>query len=269
MRTRKISGIRSLAVLPSLFLFSPAFAGYSMTPLVTILDPSANSTSAEVVIKSEKGDARIPLAIELKVKGREVSLDGSTVLYNDDKSASNFLVYPSQIVLMPGENHRVQIKWVGDAIPKKEISYGLIAEQAPVKLGDEDKPRTRAEGRLIILGRYEGIILVQCKGCKPNVAVDSAGPMPDSTGKTWLSVLLNNTGSARQVLAGIQLQVTPVDKNGKIVINQAVVYRPVIPDVQTRQKLYAGFRRRLVMPWPENVPVGPVKVTVKFEQEKE
>jgi hypothetical protein len=150
-------------------------------------------------------------------------------------------------------------------MPKKEISYGLIAEQAPVKLGDEDKPRTKAEGRLYILIKYEGIILVRPAGVKPNTVVDSAGPMVDSTGKAHLVVLLNNTGTARQVLKGAKFQVTPVDKSGNMVVNESVAYKPDIPDSQIWQKLYAGYRRQLNIPWPENVPVGPVRVTVEFE----
>jgi fimbrial chaperone protein len=268
MFIRRISAIKMLLSVLSLGIFQSGHAGYSMTPLVTILDLSSKNPSAEVMIKYEKGDAKIPLAVELKVKGREVSLDGSTVLYHEDKSADNFVVYPSQIVLMPGENQRVQIKWVGESMPIKEISYGLIAEQAPVKLGDEDVKRTKAEGRLYILVRYEGIILVRPAGIKPNTNVDSAGPKMDSTGKAHLVVLLNNTGTARQILQGIKLQVTPLDKNGKMIINKSVAYKPILPDSQIKQKLYAGFRRRLDMPWPPGLDVGPVKVTAEFETEK-
>jgi len=260
------AGICSLVLLLS--IFKSSHAGYSMSPLVTILDLSSKNPSGEVLVKFEQGDAKVPLAVELKVKGREVSLDGSTVEYPDDKSADNFVVYPSQIVLLPGESQRVQIKWVGESMPKKEIAYGLICEQAPVKLGDEDKPRTKAEGRLYILVRYEGMILVRPAGIRPNTIVDSAGPKVDSTGKTHLVFTLNNTGTARQIIKGLKLQVTPLDKSGKMIFSKSVSYKPNVPDSQTKQKLYAGFRRRLDMPWPENVFVGPVKVTAEFEPEK-
>jgi fimbrial chaperone protein len=264
----RITAFRILSLVLFLSIFKSGHAGYSMSPLVTILDLSSKNPSGEVVIKYEQGDAKVPLAVEMKVKGREVSFDGARVLYHEDKASDDFVVFPSQIVLLPGETQRVQIKWVGESIPKKEIAYGLICEQAPVKLGDEDKPRTKAEGRLYILVKYEGIILVRPGGIKPNTSVDSAGPKVDSTGKAHLVMVLNNTGTARQVLKGMKIQVTPLDKNGKMIFNKTLTYVPDVPDSQNWQKLYAGFRRKLDFPWPDKLPVGPVKVSAEFEPEK-
>jgi hypothetical protein len=81
-------------------------------------------------------------------------------------------------------------------------------------------------------------------------------------------LLINNKGTARQKLQGIKLQVTPLDNNGKLIINKSVVYKPVIAMSQTKQSLFPGYLRRLTMPWPPGLPVGPIKVTVEFEAEK-
>jgi fimbrial chaperone protein len=245
-----------------------ADAGYSMTPLITILEPSKNITSAEVVIKFEKGDAKIPIAVELKVKGREVSRDGSKIIYWEDKSTDNFVVYPSQIVLLPGESQRVQIKWVGDAIPKKEIAYGLIAEQAPVKLGDEENARIKAEGRLIMLLKYEGVVVVRPAGVRPNTVVDSVGSKVDSTGATRLVLVLSNKGTALQKFFGMKLHVTPLDKNNKMVMNKSVEYKPVLKPEQTKHSIFAGFCRKIDVAWPDKLPVGPVNVLAEFETVK-
>jgi fimbrial chaperone protein len=264
----RIAALKVVLFVLSLSIYQSAHAGYSMTPLITILEPSNHITSAEVVIKFEQGDAKVPMAIELKVKGREVSLDGSTVLYHEDKSTDDFVVYPSQVVLLPGESQRVQIKWVGESIPKKEITYGLIAEQAPVKLGDEDKVRTKAEARIIVLLRYEGIIAVRPAGIKPNIVVDSTYSRVDSTGAAHLVLLLENTGTGLQKLAGMKLQVTPIDKNGKTIVNKSVMYKPELAPAQTKNSIFAGFHRKIDVPWPSDLPVGPVKVRAEFEAEK-
>ena len=263
----KFTVLKTAPVVLILSVFQSAHAGYSMTPMITILEPSKSITSAEVVIKSEQGDAKVPMAIELKVKGRRFR-DGLKILYPDDKSADNFAIYPSQIVLMPGESQRVQIKWVGEAIPKKEIAYGLIAEQAPVKLGDEDKARTKAEGRLNILVRYEGIIVVRPAGTKANVVVDSALSKADSTGAMRLVLLLDNKGTALQKFTGMKLRVTPVDKNGKMIVNKSVVYNPALVPAQTKHSVFAGYCRKIDVAWPPGLAVGPVKVAAEFEAEK-
>ncbi|HAJ78916.1 MAG TPA: hypothetical protein DCO75_04025 [Fibrobacteres bacterium] len=249
-------------------IFQFADAGYSMTPLITILEPSKNITSAEVVIKFEKGDAKVPVAVELKVKGREVSRDGLKLLYPEDKGADNFVVYPAQIVLLPGESQRVQIKWVGEAIPKKEIAYGLIAEQAPVKLGDEENARIKAEGRLIMLLRYEGVVVVRPADVRPNTVVDSVGTKVDSVGATRLVLVFSNKGTALQKFSGMTLHVTPLDKNNKMIINKSVEYKPVLNPDQTKHSIFAGFSRKIDVAWPDKLSVGPVKVSVEFETEK-
>jgi hypothetical protein len=72
------------AVLTAILCFgliNVVTAGYSLTPLITTLEPSRHKTTAEVVIKYESADnVKVPAAIELKVKGREISLDGLNVI---------------------------------------------------------------------------------------------------------------------------------------------------------------------------------------------
>lgn len=265
MSTLKIHSIRTCAMLVTLGFCITAQGGYSLNPLITILDLSKKQISAEVVVKFE-GEVKAPVAVELKVKGREVSLDGKKVVYHDDKSADNFVIYPAQIVLMPGEVQHVQVKWVGDSLPLKEITYGLIAEEAPLKMGDEDVTRTKAEGRLIILARYEGIIVLRPAGIKPNVVVESTTTKNDSLGKPRLMLTLSNKGTGLQNLKGMKLRIAPINKSGKPTGSKAVNYTPVLTDVQTKHSLFAGFYRTVDLPWPSDVPMGPVMTTVDFDK---
>jgi fimbrial chaperone protein len=267
MVTGKIATIKVFACVLFFSIFNSASAGFSMSPLIVTLEPSKQITTGEVTI-SFQGDVKAPTAVEIKVKGREVARDGAKITYPEDKSADNIIVYPTQIVLMPGESQRVQVKWAGESMPKKEIAYGLIAEEAPIKLGDENEKRSKPMGRIIITGRYEGAIVVLPPNIKPNTIVDSVKSGLDSAGNNQLILLINNKGTARQKLQGIKLQITPIDNNGKLVINKSIAYKPVIVLSQTKQSLFPGYLRRLAMPWPSGLPVGPVKVTVDFEAEK-
>jgi fimbrial chaperone protein len=263
MSVQKIPLLQTCVILISVGLLSVIQAGYSLNPLITILEVSKKQMSAEVVVKFE-GDVKAPIALELKVKGREVSLDGKTVLYHDDKSEDNFVIYPAQIVLMPGEMQRVQVKWVGDSIPSKEIVYGLIAEEAPIKVGDEDKVRTKAEARLIIRARYEGAIVIRPAGIKPDVVVESTVSKTDSLGKPRLVITLHNKGTGLQNLAGIRIRVAPISKSGSSLSGKSVIFTPVLTKEQTNHSVFAGYYRTLNLPWPADVPVGPVNVAVEF-----
>ncbi len=263
MNIMRKTSILSCIAVAVLGLASHSYAGYSLNPMITILDLSKKQTSAEVIIQFE-GDIKAPTAVELKVMGREISLDGAKVEYLDDNSANNFMIYPAQIVLMPGEKQRVQVKWVGDSLPLKETAYALIAEEAPIKIGDEDDVRTKAEARLIVRTRYEGIIVLRPAGIRPSIKIESAGHKPDSLGNPLLRLMLSNTGSALQNLKGMQLRIVAVNKNGSLAAGKSVTYSPDLTKAQTKHSIFAGNKRVIDIPWPKEIPVGPVRVTVDF-----
>lgn len=263
MSVLKNSLLQTTAMLMTLGLFTIVQGGYSLNPLITILEISKKQTSSEVIIKFE-GDVKAPVALELKVMGREVSLDGKTVVHHEDKAGDNFVIYPAQIVLMPGEIQRVQVKWVGDSIPSTETTYGLIAEEAPLKIGDEDEKRNKAEARITIRARYEGIIVLRPAGVKPNVVVESTSSRTDSLGKPRLIVTLHNKGTGLQNLSDIKLRIAPASKDGRAATNKSIIYTPQLIKEQTKHSLFAGYYRTLDVQWPSEIPVGPVNVGVDF-----
>lgn len=263
MNTQKKDFIKTCVFIASFGLFTTVSGGYSLNPLITILDISKKQTSAEVVVKFE-GEVKTPVAVELKVTGREISLDGKKVLHHEDKSAENFIVYPAQIILMPGDIQRVQVKWVGDSIPLKEITYGLIAEETPMKIGDEEDKREKAEARLLMRARYEGVIVLRPAGVKPNVIVESTASKTDSLGKPRLLLTLHNKGTGLQNLAGMKIRIAPISKDGKSISTKSITYTPQLSKEQTNHSIFAGFYRTLDLPWPSDIPVGPVNAVVDF-----
>ena len=98
----------------------------------------------------------------------------------------------------------------------------------------------------------------------PDVVVESANVEMDEASKPKLTVVLLNQGSARQKLTGMSLTVAPMEGDHALV-DTAVTYKPSLPKDQTTHSLYAGYKRRCVLPWPESLPVRPVKVSVIFE----
>jgi P pilus assembly chaperone PapD len=161
----------------------------------------------------------------------------------------------------------VFIQWAGSAHPDKELVYSLIAENVPIELrsakkDEEDMAKARIEVRTLV--RYEGLIFVRPPKVTPDVVVESANVEMDEAGKPHLILVLYNRGAARQKLTGMSLIVAPV-QGEQVSVDKAVAYKPPLPKDQTTHSLYAGYRRRCDLPWPESIPVGPVKVTVTFE----
>lgn len=245
--------------------FSQAHASFSVSPQIITLEPIGRKSQAWVSV-SHMGDSDLPMAIEMRVVKRELNISGR-VSHASDETDENFVIYPAQMILYPGEMQMVFIQWAGSAYPNKELVYSFIAENVPIELkskkeDEEIKDKARLEVRTLV--RYEGLIFVRPPKVTPDVVVESANVEMDEAGKPHMILMLYNRGSARQKLTGMSLIVAPV-QGEQVSVDKAVAYKPPLPKDQTTHSLYAGYKRRCVLPWPESVPVGPVKVSVTFE----
>jgi fimbrial chaperone protein len=264
-RTLTLSLILCMGIISTAVSFSQAYASFSATPQIITLEPTGRKSQAWVSV-SHLGDNDLPMAIEVRIVKRELDISGR-VTHASDETDENFVVYPAQMILYPGEMQMVFVQWAGSALPDKELVYSLIAENVPidmksVKKEEEEKAKARIEVRTLV--RYEGLIFVRPSKVTPDVVVESANVEMDEAGKPHMILMLYNRGSARQKLTGMSLIVAPV-QGEQVSVDKAVAYKPPLPKDQTTHSLYAGYRRRCVLPWPESIPIGPVKVTVTFE----
>jgi hypothetical protein len=205
-----------------------------------------------------------PKPIEITISSRELTLEG-TIIYPSSEGADDFVVYPSQFILYPGDNKKVQVQWVGSKLPSREISLGFIATQLPLTLPEPQEKAKKAVANVEMLTRYEGIIVVRPDKIRPAVVVDTAYSRNDSLG-THLVLILNNKGTGMQVLKGMEVSVTPTDKDGKLKFNERAQIRDIPSNAATNQSLLAGFRRKVELAWPAGFPVVPIKATVSFTE---
>jgi fimbrial chaperone protein len=240
-------------------------ASFSISPQIITLEPTGRKSEQWLIIR-HMGDMDSPMAIELRIVKRELDISGR-VFHATDDTDENFVLYPAQMILFPGEVQTVYVQWAGDPALGKEIEYSLIAEEVPIKLNPagnnhEKKDNVRLEVRTLV--RYEGLIVVRPSKVAPDIVVESANVEIDEAGKPHLIVVVYNRGSARQKLGGMSLTVTPVE-GGNALVDKAVTFKPQLPRGSTTHSLYAGYRRRCDLPWPESIRVGPVQVFVTFE----
>lgn len=252
-------------------------SSFNLTPWVLIFEPQNKIISQTVTFKyqsdkdshdskvqrpSPKDDQNAPVPVEVTLTARELDLDGK-VIYPSSQGADDFVVYPSQFILYPGDVKKVQVQWVGAKLPDREISMGFISTQLPLKFdGNLEEPKT-AITMVEMMTRYEGIIVVRPPNIKPGVVVDTAYSRQDSAG-THMVVILNNKGTGMQSLKNIDFTVAPLDKNGKIKFNERIEFKNKTVSNATNQSLLAGFRRKVEVPWPGGFPVGPINVSATF-----
>ena len=235
------------AVLSLVATVGPSHA-YRVVPLTIELEPSGRGSQGQFRVIN---DTERPVAIQVTIQRRETAIDGSEVLTPAEEG--EFVLFPPQMVLRPGQSQAVRVQWRGNATPAGELAFRVITEQLPINLQRE----RQGGAQVTLLSRYEGTLYVSPAGATPAIAVDSAEPITDDKGAQRLSVTVSNTGTRHAILGNLKLNVT----GG----GQSVTLAPEQLEGMTGANVLAGATRRFSVPWPESLPVGPIQVGLDFE----
>ena len=252
MKTLARVGCLASALLSAGLMIAPpswANASYQLTPSQVTLEPSgARSTSSFRV--SNTGSE--PVAIEVRMVERNMDLQG-----NETRPAADddFVVYPPQVLLQPGQSQTVRVTWLGDPNPEAELAYRLITEQLPIQLNQPQQQVTAPTVRITALYNYVASVYVAPRGVSPDVVIESASHQKIN-GQDTLVVQFHNQGTARQLLSGLNLTLTSTAQPSATVTLGPDQLRGV-----SGENVLAQNRRQFTIPWPEGLPVGPVNAT--------
>jgi fimbrial chaperone protein len=167
---------------------------YELTPLERTVSPAGRN--AVTTFRLENKDSK-PVAVELSMFSRTMTDDGSDIL---TPAENDFVVYPQQAIVMPGEAQTIKVSFVGTPPSGVEAAYRLVADQLPV---DMDKKQADKGGAMAVLVRYVASLYVQPDGVKPSVVVKAA----ELTAGGRLRLVLENSGTSHALLNDIQLRV--------------------------------------------------------------
>lgn len=205
---------------------------YELTPLERTVSPTGRDASTTFRLDNKEAK---PVAVELSVFSRAMAEDGSDILTPAD---NDFVIYPQQAIVMPGQSQTVKVNFVGTPPSGIEAAYRLVADQLPV---DMDKKQTDRGGAMAVLVRYMASLYVQPEGVKPSVAVLGSGV----TGGGRLRVTLENSGSSHALLTDIQLRV-----------GDKVLEGPQLEGL-LGQNLLPGVKRDFFIVAPEGIAKAP------------
>jgi fimbrial chaperone protein len=140
----KTSTYHLLTLSLALILITPITAqAFKMVPMSVKVSPSGRGASETFVVDN---NAANPIAVEMKVFIRSMTEAGEDIL---TESKDDFIIFPEQMVVMPGESQSVRLRWIGQE-PDKERAYRLVAEQLPLNLEEE----VIDGGRINVVFRY-------------------------------------------------------------------------------------------------------------------
>jgi fimbrial chaperone protein len=239
-------------------LFSTAFAAliagsaasaFEITPITRDFEPSGRGANQSFQITNDRDEQ---VTVSVSVATRQVNADGKET----HNPTSDFTVFPTEVVLPPRGTQVVRARWNGDANPKTELAYRIIAEETPVK------QRRDAPGAAIYMTvRYVGSLYVVPKGAKGDVTVTSAQRATGQGGKPVLELMLENRGTSHVIMEDPSLKVTvgTVTKTLDATALEGSV---------AGENVLAQHTRRFSVTWPEGLPQGAVKAELAYTAQR-
>lgn len=233
--------------LPRVTEASPSF---QLSPMEMQFTPAGGGASRSFLLRSTGTQ---PVAVQISVAGRQMSIDGIEEMPLEEE---DFVVYPPQIILMPNQVQAVRVVWVGDPTPAEELPYRIVAEQVPIDALEPkiDEPTDTRIVDIKVLFKYVGTIYVTPPNASPKVVLEGAEPFTSEDGSQKLVLNFENQGTAHQLLTSLKINLTAEGKT--ITLSGDEQLKGVIGE-----NMLPGNKRRFVLPWPKELPVGPVTAT--------
>ncbi|MGG6241887.1 fimbrial biogenesis chaperone [Nodosilinea sp. AN01ver1] len=245
----RVGCLASLLVGAGALVAPPSWADatYQLSPSSLTLEPSGSRSTGLFQVRST-GDE--PVAVEIRVTERQMDLQGTETRPDAE---DDFVVYPPQILLQPGQVQTVRVTWLGEPNPEHELPYRLIAEQLPIDLDEPEAAVTTAVVRINALYNYVASLYISPRGSSPNIVLESASHQTIN-GQNALVLQFNNQGTAHQVMTGLHLTLTAAG-------GQTITLSPEQLQGVSGENMLAQHQRQFTLPWPDGFPVGPVSAT--------
>jgi fimbrial chaperone protein len=245
---------RSLLLVGLLLWIHPVLA-VRMVPIVAEATSSGEPVEQSFRVDNPSGS---PAAVEISILKRSTTLDGEEVR---ESAGDQFVVFPEQMVLMPGESQLIRIQWLGKTGLTNELAYRVIAEELPVDFAKEqaagEQDKVLSTGPTInLLMRYEGMLYIQPPRSQAHVEVASSR-IVNHEGERHLELVLVNSGNMHVVIN--EPRVSIGQKDGPI----------DLPEAEVRLKLnvnmLASEKRRFFLLWPNGIDPNTLDVQFRYK----
>lgn len=241
--TKKSTFISIVFLSFTLSLFS-----FQLTPITANLAPSGSGSIQNFKVFNNTAEI---IAIQMSMHSRSTTLQGEEI---NEPADHLFIVYPSQIILNPGEEQIVRVQWKGTSDPASELPFRIIAEQLPV-----DFSRNESEsGGLKIMFRYVGSVYIGRKAMKPDVTVERLSKSSGADGQDRLELILHNRGTAHAILQNLILTIT--DSRGSTI---QTLKGDSLEGIEG-ENILAGEKRGFTLPAPPDLTEGELNAQISF-----
>lgn len=183
-----------LAVIALSILFQGAtWAAFTVEPFVLRLDISKGQSSGWMELAPA---VNRPVPVEINVFKRIVNQDGSENF--DSPSSDDLIVYPSEVLLFPGQKVRVQVSWAKKQAPRLDVAYALVMSEVALPVASEKVDGATA--KVQTLARFRAVVAIET-GKSGRLVVVSSKKIEG--GK--IEIVVENRGDGRVPLEGTYL----------------------------------------------------------------
>lgn len=186
-----------MRLLPILFLAcTAAYASFTISPSILKMQAAKGEYNGWVEV-AHNGNASF-VAVELIMYNRIIDFDGN--IKDTLVPCKDFVIYPSQILLSPGQSIKSQIVYRGKEKIDADRVYSLLAKEMPLPKGQEEV--TEASAGISIRINYDVAVLMETGKAGTLTFVSSKSL---DSGKVEL--IMENKGKGRFSFEDMQLYV--------------------------------------------------------------
>jgi fimbrial chaperone protein len=227
-------------------------AAFSFKPLRMDFQPAGRGSIKTFRIEN---DSEKPIAVKITMLTREMDIRGNET----NRDASHlFLVYPPQVLLQPGNYQTVRVQWKGPAKIEKELNFRIVAEQLPVKFGEEQGEG----GSISIMLRYKGSVYIVPENPEFDIQVMRVEPVTTAEGEKKLEFELFNTGNSHIILQ--DLKVTVSSTLAGINLSTLELSGTLLQGMNG-ENILAESKRIFTVNWPDGLEDGTLNAEISFK----
>ncbi len=143
-------------------------------------------------------DSTQQIAVAIKALTRTIDETGKET---NEPADSQFLIFPSRVVLQPGASQNVKLQYKGVTTISRESAYRVVAEQLPI-----DFTKSTSSGVNIMLRYVAALYVAPAKVNVKLVLATAVGAVKN--GKNGIEITLKNEGNRHALLYNTLIRIT-------------------------------------------------------------
>lgn len=148
-------------------------------------------------------ESKKSIAVVSEITKRIISEDGRET---NPEADDDFMVFPDQLIIKPGEKRAVQVTWLGKRKVQVEEAYRFVAEQLPI---DVQFGKKKKNSNIKILLKYRAAFYLTPKAARSRVKLENKDVLVE---KETFKLELINEGNKHELLRNYKLIVKGKEK---------------------------------------------------------